>query len=66
MQAEALERELTTVDTTATKPTFFNSNRHVMEERGLLDLCEKDETGNYDKKDQNEEMLYSGVERKIG
>jgi len=29
-------------------------------------LCEKDETGNYDKKDQNEEMLYSGVERKIG
>jgi PAB1-binding protein PBP1 len=59
MEAESLERELTTKMTDST-------NRHVMEERGLLDLKETDETGNYDNKDQNEEMLYSGVVRKIG
>jgi len=38
------------------------TNKHVLEERGLRDLQENDETGLY----EDEEMLYSGVERKIG
>ena len=39
-----------------------STNRHVLEERGLAHLSERDETGLY----QNEEMKYSGVVRSIG
>mgnify|MGYP000344933954 FL=1 len=39
-----------------------SNNRHILEERGLLNREEKDETGLY----QNEEMKYSGVVRTIG
>ena len=53
-KASALESELARLADT--------SNKHLLEERGLRALREKDETGLY----QDEEMLYSGVERKIG
>ena len=53
-KAQRLEDEIMTMQS--------DTNRHMLEERGLLNREERDETGLY----TNEEMKYSGVVRPIG